>query len=183
MGRERDYRAEYQRRVERAKSQGFGSYRQQRQRPSRQPAASVEAQRRALDAVGFMRRDGLSLSTAARKASTTPATVRRHAGLALDTTARRVKVKPSDRIRRPMSVLTPAGVVDVVLRDFDEASLVGQHWAAVRRFLATGDHSALAKFSAVTVAGVEFETGLDAIERWGRIGEIDLDDIYSITTK
>lgn len=82
-----------------------------------------------------------------------------------------------------MAVLTANGAVDVTLRNSRQRTLVGEHWNAVRRFVNTGDATALAKFRGIQVAGVDFETDLAAIEAWGRIGEIDLDDIYSITTK
>ena len=179
-GRERDYAAEYRSRVQRSKDRGFETYREQRRTIS---LGSVEARRRALDAVGLMRREGLSLTAAARKASTTPATVRRHAGAALDQTSRRVRVKPLDRMRLRMAVLTPGGMVDVETRTSGQRTLISEHSNAVRRFVNTGDATALAKFRGRQVAGVDFETDLAAIEAWGRIGEIDLDDIYSLPTK
>jgi hypothetical protein len=182
--RDRDYAAEYRARVARARARGFASYRVARSAPS--PATSVggiETRRRALEAVSLMRREGLSLTAASRKASTTPATVRRHAGAALDQRGRTVAVKPVDRLRRRMKVLTPDGVIDLDLRSSRQASLAAEHWAAVRHFLATGDTAPLAAMRGVRVAGVDLETNPDRIEAWGRIGEIDLDDIYSITTK
>jgi len=126
-----------------------------------------------------MRRKNVSLAKAARLANTTPATVTRYAGSALERRGRTWTVRGTDRLRRRMAVLTTTGIENVTVTSSAKATLVGNHWSAVRRYLRTGDDTDLQVFGGVTVGGHYLETDLDTIDVWARAGEADLDDIYS----
>jgi hypothetical protein len=143
---------------------------------------AAEPRLRALEAVNLMRQRNLSLTRAAAEAGTTVRTVKRHAHGALDQRGRRIVAKPTDRLARPMSVFTPEGPRTVVIRSSRKASDVAAHWAAIQRYLATGDTTALARFDSKTAGGVRLGTDPDAIEAWARIGELAIDDIYAIAS-
>jgi hypothetical protein len=150
-------------------------------RTARQFAALSGRQRaayeRTVEARRYMRA-GDSLSVAARRAGTSPRTVKRYAGSDLGKRGRRWRVT-RDRAYRPMRVLTNTGVevVDTSRRD---ASTVGRHWSAVGHYLEHGDDSELRKFRGVTVNGYELETDLDVIDELAARGELDFEDIYEL---
>jgi hypothetical protein len=144
-------------------------------------ALASEPRLRALEALNLMRHRNLSLTRAAAEVGTTVRTVRRHADAALERRGRRLVAKSSDRLARPMSVFTPDGPQTVIVRSSAKASVVAGHWAAIQKYLASGDTTALAKFTKQTVGGVRLGTDPNAIEAWARIGELAIDDIYAIT--
>jgi hypothetical protein len=82
------------------------------------------------------------------------------------------------RDRLPLRVLTTTGVQVVSHLSDRDATVVGRHWNAVRRYLDFGDDAALADFDGEDIAGHELETRLDAIEWHAIRGEIRFDDIY-----
>jgi hypothetical protein len=141
--------------------------------------AEREARRRSLEALRIMRREGRSLSRAARDAGTTPKTVRRYADGALEgTSGGRLKARRADRLLRVMNVLSTDGHVTVAVRGSGAASLVAEHANAVRRYLTAGDTGALDRFVGVRVAGLTLETDPDAIETFALSGELDFEEIY-----
>ena len=54
--------------------------------------------------------------------------------------------RKTDHLLRVLSVLTPEGRREIAVRDSHQASTLGKYWAAVQRYLQTGDDSALHKF-------------------------------------
>lgn len=186
----RTFRSEREYRNALAQRKGYSSwYSQQRSRPSaRGPRAlrtlrpsEREARGRALDALSIMRRDGVSLRTAAKRAGTTPNTVLRHAGPVLERRGGRYVASPADRFTRLMQVLgRDVGIVTVSVSGSRQASLIGRHWNAVNRYLTTGSDSELRWFVGRSVAGVEFETDLNAIDELAGAGELEFETIYEI---
>jgi hypothetical protein len=77
-----------------------------------------------------------------------------------------------------MRILTRHGVEDVELKTFEAGSAVGSYWNAVRHYLWTGRTDALDEFDGVEIKGRLLLTDPDLIERYARIGELDVDDIY-----
>lgn len=180
MARRRDYAAEYRRRQERARAEGYRSYWAKRTdlRQVRGPrdlrelsVAEQEARARALETVSRMRSHDLSLTEAARQAATTPATVRRWAGASLVSEGRRVRVRPGDRLYRRMRVVGWDGPVVVDVRGSRVASLVGRHWDALGWYLSTGDASRLEDLRGARVGGIEVLTDLQRIKELARAGE------------
>ena len=173
-----------------AGQKGYTSwYSQQRSRPSASGSRAVrslrpserQARGRALDALSIMRRDGVSLRTAARRADTTPNNVLRHAGPALERRGGRYVASPADRFARLMQVLgRDVGIVSVSVRGSRQASLIARHWNAVNRYLNSGNDSDLRRFTGRSVAGVEFETDLDVIDELAGAGELEFEEIYEI---
>jgi hypothetical protein len=142
-----------------------------------------EARRRALEALTLMRSEGLSLTHASRRAGTTPAAVLRHGSPALARTRGSYAVTRGDRVLRVMTVLGVAGVEhQVEVRGSRRASLVGEHWSAIDHYLTTGDESRLRRLQGRRVAGIALETDTETIEEWARRGELEIDDVYELTT-
>lgn len=98
-----------------------------------------DAYRRSLDAVGLTRRfPGTSLTKASRLVGTTTKTVKKYAGVALEERSGRLYVKPTDRLRRRMRLLTPHGEVAVTTTSSRTASRVSRYSIAVQNFYVTG---------------------------------------------
>jgi hypothetical protein len=145
-----------------AKLKGFGSLRERQLahppkpfRPNIQTFSDAQYDRYqdSLEAVGLMRRDGLSLKAASRRVGTTPETVRRYAGDALERNHGRFHAKSVDRLARVMNMVAtvPREPVPLLIKRSDTASKIGRHHAALRRYLNTGDWSALKEFRGATL--------------------------------
>ncbi len=80
--------------------------------------------------------------------------------------------------RAPMRTVTRTGLVLIPDLSDEQASVVGRHDNAVKRYLDTGDDSALTQFKGVTVAGHELETDLDALDWLALAAAIDFLEIY-----
>jgi hypothetical protein len=122
-----------------------------------------EARGRAHEAVSIARQHpGRSLSWAARRAGTTVDAIVRYAPGAIEQLpSGRYRVKPSDRGIRVMPVVS-AGIVyaRVAIRGSRQASLVGEHLAAIGIYLATGDAKPLRRFAGKSVTGTLPEGGM-----------------------
>jgi len=112
---------------------------------SEQMLVRPDARERALEALALTRREGYSLTRAAREVHTDPRTVRRHVGRAFRREGRRWRPRPFDRIPRAMRVLTDEGPTLLVIRDSRTASTIGEHWNAAERYLETGDTARLSR--------------------------------------
>ena len=142
------------------------------------------ARERALEALNLMRGKGRSLRRAATEAHTSPKTVLKYAGRALARTeAKRYRAKPSDRLTRTLQFLTPKGKTAITVRGSRLASRIARYWAAVDKYLTTGDAAALAPFrgKSVTVGRQShaFVTDRRVLERLGYAGEVSFEDLYA----
>jgi hypothetical protein len=137
------------------------------------------ARGQALEVLGLMRRERLSLEEAAAQADTTPNAVLRHVGSALrrDASGRYVPTA-TDRLYRRMRVLTTEGEIEIDTRGSGVASLIGKHQNAVKRYLATGQTTALSTFVGMKVRGHELETRPDFIDERERRGELSFEESY-----
>lgn len=139
--------------------------------------SSKKARKRALRALSHMR-GGQSLARAAKEAETSPTTVRKYSASALERKSGRWTAKKSDRLYRPVLVATTGGRKEVGVRGARQASLVGEHMNAAKRFLKTGDTAALNKFAGKTVGGKALATDPALLEELYRRGELEFEDIY-----
>ena len=136
---------------------------------------------RVLEALGIQRRNGGSLTRAARDADTSVRTVKKYAGEALEKDGSgRYQVRPADRLIRPMRIVTTEGVAEDIVRGSRVASLNARHANAVKYYLSTGDASVLAPFIGKSVAGHPLETDPDRLDELGRRGFLDWLSIYTI---
>ncbi len=82
------------------------------------------------------------------------------------------------RSRPPIRVLTTAGLQFLPDLTEREASAVGRHWNALRRYLDHGDDFQLAEFEQVEVGGYQLETDVSAIEWHAVRGDVRFESIY-----
>jgi len=80
--------------------------------------------------------------------------------------------------RPPIRVLTRQGIQFLPNLTDQEASQVGRHWNAVRRYLEHGDETGLSHLDGVTVGGFTLETDPYAVEWHAMRGEVRFESIY-----
>lgn len=96
----------------------------------------------------------------------------------------RYVAKPSDRLLRVLAVPTMDGIREVALRDSRQSSRLGQYWAAVQRYLQTGDDSTLRTFAGQSIKAVggqevELITNLDDLDHLGSAGAFSFESLYA----
>jgi hypothetical protein len=137
-----------------------------------------------LEVLSIMRREGVSLTRAARKAGTTAATVRKYVSPALRRDGRgRYAVTPSDRLTREMRFYAPDGMIEIKLRGSRAASRIAEHAAAVHLFLHKGRTDVLKPFIGKSVRGTDgvahpFVTDPAILKRLGEAGETSFERLY-----
>jgi hypothetical protein len=130
-------------------------------------------------------REGATLPKAAREFGLAPKTVMTFGRSALRKQKNgRYVAKKTDQLLRVMNVLSKEGRKEIATRDSRQASLVGSHWAAVQRFLQTGDDSALLKFAkkrVVDARGKRYALLTDPkeLERLGSAGVLSFESLYA----
>ncbi len=135
--------------------------------------------------VSRMRDDGVSLRRAARDANTSPKTVIRLAGSAVRKGKQGRYVAASrDRLLRVIVIPMDNGTREIATRDSRQATQVSRYYHALRRFLRTGDASALRTFEGqqITTLGnerVALVTDVDAVKRLGNAGVLSFESLYA----
>jgi len=135
--------------------------------------------------VSRMRTDRVSLYQASREFGIAPHTVLRWGGAALRRRRNgQYAAKPSDRLLRVLLVLTTGGSREIAIVDSRYASVVSGHWAAVHRYLATGDSSALRTYRRkyikdATGARVRLLTDVEELDRLGSAGALSFETLYA----
>jgi len=125
-------------------------------------------------------RHGDSASSAARKRHTTVRSMRNLLGSELSKAdSGRYGATRADRLYTVMNVVTTQGTREVAVRGSRQRSKVAKHFAAIRRFLRSGDDDALRRFKGQRVGGFELETDLARIEEGGRLNEFDFPELYA----
>lgn len=136
-------------------------------------------------AVSKMRADDVSLRQASREFGLSPGTVIRWAGSALRKRRDGQYVaKPSDRLLRVLVIPTHEGLREIAVRDSRQASQVGAYWAAVQKYLETGDPSALRKIRRKTITDadgkrVRLIKDLADLDRLGSAGVLSFESLYA----
>jgi hypothetical protein len=134
-------------------------------------------------------REGLTLPKAAKEFSISPKAV---IGLGRSALRKqkngRYVAKKADELLRVVNVLTTDGRKEIATRDSRQASLVGRHWAAVQKFLQTGDDSALLKFAKKRIVDAgrkryQLLTDLKELERQGSAGVLRFESMYAGGTR
>ncbi len=77
-----------------------------------------------------------------------------------------------------LRVLTVDGLEFLTGLSPDEASAVGHHWNAIRRYLETGDMYPLYQMHGAIVDGKELETRIEVIEWQAMRGDVSFESIY-----
>ncbi len=129
-------------------------------------------------------RDRVSLRKASKEFGVAPNVVVRLGRSALRKRNGRYVVTKTDRLLRVLTILGKKGKKDFAIRDSRQASLVGGHWAAVQRYLQTGDDSALLRFKGKKVTDVSGKrhfllTNLQELNRQASAGVLSFESMYA----
>jgi hypothetical protein len=92
--------------------------------------------------------------------------------------------RKTDRLLRILSMLTREGRHEIAVRDSRQASLLGRYWAAVQRYLQTGDDSALREFQGKKVTDASRKrhpliTDLNQLNTLGSAGVLSFESLYA----
>lgn len=138
--------------------------------------------RKALAALGRMRRLGWSLNKAAKIEHIKPQTVLRHVGRALYRSgpAKPWKATKSDRLTEKLLVLTEQGPIWVAVRSSIERTRLSRYYAALRKWRAAEDgaYEELSSFKGLTVGGHVLVTDFDELVRLEEADQLDFDAFY-----
>ena len=129
-------------------------------------------------------RDRVSLRKASKEFGVAPNVVVRLGRSALRKRNGRYVVTKTDRLLRVLTILGKKGKKDFAIRDSRQASLVGGHWAAVQRYLQTGDDSALLRFKGKKVTDASGKrhlllTDLQELNRQASAGVLSFESMYA----
>ena len=190
MARERDYKAEYARRIASAakrglsRSQGRGHARHHEAPARPRVAKAVVADDRLELALKALRQTG-NRAAAAKSVGVSPERLRRflHENVQIEGRGRSLKI--TDDRHRYFTVLTRGKAPTLRLRDFDQASINGTHLDAVGKFLRTTDTDLLRPFegrSVIDFRGKEhpLETDPNALLRIAAQGDEIFHEIYKL---
>lgn len=138
---------------------------------------------RAVQVPAEMRAQGVSLSQAARQLGVSTKTVLRLTGSAFTKRRGRYGVKPTDRLLRMLIIPGKKDLREIVVRDSREASLVGQYWSGLEKFLTTGDATPFRELPRMTVRDedgkrVRLLTDLDELKRQASAGVLHFESLY-----
>jgi hypothetical protein len=133
--------------------------------------------------LGIMRREGVSASVAAKREGMKLNTFRKGAGRFLYRSGpgKPWKARREDQLRFSMSVLTPKGRVDVIVRNSRERKLLHDYESAVRMFRAAEDgaEEELKKFAGKTVGGHKLIIDIRVLIELEEADELDFDSLYT----
>jgi hypothetical protein len=135
--------------------------------------------------ISKMETDGISLPKASREFGLDPSKVVRLSGSALRKLANgRYAVKANNSLLRVLVLPTPEGLKEIAVRGSKEASLIGRYWAAVQKYLETGDASALQKIRRNTITDADGKRirlikDLTELERLGSAGVLSFESLYA----
>jgi hypothetical protein len=157
-------------------------------RTARQYFAMSKEDRETWDSVGHVvsriRSGRISLPKASKEFGIEPSVVTRLGRSALRRQKNgRYVAKKADRLLRVLSILDRDGRREVAVRDSRQASLLGSYWAAVQRYLQTGDDSALREFQGKKIVDASRKrhallTDLDQLDRLGSAGVLSFESLY-----
>jgi hypothetical protein len=129
-------------------------------------------------------REGQSLRKASKEFGLAASTVVELGRPALRKKNGRYVATKTDRLLRVVSILKAKGRQEIATRDFRQASLIGSYWAAVQRYLQTGDDSPLLKFKKTRVLDASGRhhrllTDLKELDRQASAGVLSFESLYA----
>lgn len=135
--------------------------------------------------ISKMRADHLSLRQASRGFNLDPRVVTHLGKSALRKRKNGQYVtKRSDTLLRVLTIPTPEGNREIAIRDSRQATALGKYWAAVRKYLQTGDASGIAKFRRKRItdaSGKKIPLVLDSVllDQLGSAGVLSFESLYA----
>lgn len=149
------------------------------------PPAFQDTWAKVTHVISKMRSDRRSLRETSREFGLDPRIVTRLGKAALRKRKNGQYVaKRSDKLLRILAVPTPNGVREIATRDSRQATQLGKYWAAVQKYLQTGDASALAKFRRKRItdaSGKKIALVLDTatLDQLGSAGVLSFESLYA----
>src|SRR2546427_8153208 len=140
---------------------------------------SFSAHDRALHALAYVRRYGVSLSRAARDNGVSLRTIKRYVRAALlqDRPGGRIRTTKSDRLIRYLQIPTPDGPQEIKVKGSKDATELARYLIAIQDFL-RGDRTALAEFRGKKISGVELITDGQLLIALAGEEEFHIDNLY-----
>lgn len=189
MARERDFKAEYARRIENAAKRGLSrSQARGHARANETPVRPkpVKSDDRLEDALKILRQTG-NQGRAAKEAKVSVERFRRFLRTNALAERRDRQWHITDRRPRHMTVITGGVSIELNLQDFEQASLNGKHLAAVGAFLRSNDIDLLRPFEGQSVIDAKgnahpLETDPNALYRLAATGSEVFHEIYRLIT-
>lgn len=132
-----------------------------------------------------MRADQMSLRKASREFGLDPRVVVRLGKSALRKRKNGQYVaRPSDKLLRILAVPTPNSVREITTRDSRQATQLGKYWAAVQKYLQTGDAPSLTKFRRKRItdaSGKKILLVIDTVtlDQLGSAGVLSFESVYA----
>lgn len=187
MARQRDYAAEYQRRIEKAAKRGLSRSQARGHAKAGEPAIRskpIKSDERLEAALKLLRQSG-NQGRAAKDAGVSPERFRRFLRDQALAERRGREWHISDSRPRRMTVITEGDAREITLRDFDQASLNGRHLAVVRAFRDTNDIDLLRPFDGLSVIDIKgkahpLETDPNALYRLANAGSEVFHEVYRL---
>ena len=152
------------------------------------PKASQDTWVKVTHVVSKMRADHVSLPAASREFGLDPRVVARLGKSALRKRKNGQHIaKPYDRLLRILAIPAPGekgGKREIAVRDSRQATILGKYWAAVQKYLRTGDSAALNKFRGKRITDASGKrlpllTDLTELDRLGSAGVWSFESIYA----
>jgi hypothetical protein len=140
---------------------------------------------RITQAISKMRSDRVSLREASRELDLDPSVLTRLGKSALRKRKNgKYVAKPADNLLRILVIPTPEGTREVPIGNSEQASLLGQYWDAVQRYLQTGDTSGLEKFKRKRIAladgkRIQLITDQEQLSKLGHAGVLSFESLYA----
>ena len=138
-------------------------------------------------AISRMRSDRVSRTQAAQEFGLRVRDIRKLAGSAIRRAPNgRYVAAKRDRLLRVLLIPTRQGVVEIGITDSRQASVLGEYWNAVQRYLSTGDASLLREFQGKHITdsqGQRFPllTNQEELDRLGSAGVLSFESLYART--
>lgn len=185
--RKRDYRAEYQRRIERGAAKGLTrsqarGHPKAKEKNIRNPRPiSEDAFQISLKAL----RSGKTLAEAAKEIRVSPERLRNQAKARGIIRRQGRKWLVRKNLQRQMLVYSNNQALSIIVGTFSQASKAGRYMAAVKRFLRSNDAAHLEPFIGKTVKDkggkiYAFETNPNALYRLAASGAESFEQVYRI---
>ncbi len=150
-----------------------------------QPQRRRETLKKAAHVLSAMRTEKVSLRQASLEQGISPSTVLRHAKAGLrKTSGGTYAARKSDRLLRVLVLPIEGSLAEIATLDSRSATIVGEYWNAVNRYLETGDDTELARFRGQSILDAQGNpvlllTDLDELERLGSAGVLSFQSLYA----
>jgi hypothetical protein len=152
---------------------------------SRLSAQAQDQWTRLTQAITKIRNDRVSVREASREFDLDPKIVIRLGRSALRKRKNGQYIaKPTDKLLRILAVPTLKGTREVALRNSQQASLLGEYWNAVQRYLQTGVTTELEKFKRKRIISADGKrirliTDPEQLSQLGHAGVLSFESLYA----